>query len=93
MLCSHLAVAADDELVGSQLAKAHRAAGVQLLRGDAHLRAEAEFKSVRKARRGVLVDAGGVDLAQKAPPPRPTLADERTPSARCLIVSPRDVPA
>src|SRR5699024_12348879 len=43
----------------------------------AHLRAEPEFEPVRKARRGVLVDAGGVDLAQKAFSRRLVLGDDR----------------
>ena len=40
---SHLAVAPDDVLVGRELAQAHRAARVQLLRGDPDLGAEAEL--------------------------------------------------
>ena len=46
---SHLAVAADDVFVGVELAKTHRSAGVELLRGDADLTAEPEFTAVGKS--------------------------------------------
>ena len=58
-----LAVAPDDVLVGGELAQAHRAARVQLLRRDADLGAEAELLAVGEARRRVHDHRGRVDLA------------------------------
>ena len=54
-------VALDDVLERAQLAQADRAAGVQLLRRVADLGAHPELAAVGEARRGVDVDAGGVD--------------------------------
>ena len=56
-----VAVALHDVLGRAQLAQADRAAGVELLRRVADLGAHAELAAVGEARRGVDVDAGGVD--------------------------------
>src|SRR5690349_5615926 len=45
-----LALALDNPLRGCQLGQAHRAAGVQLLRGDADLGTQAQLAAVGKAR-------------------------------------------
>ena len=65
-LLTHLAVAADDVLVGRQLAQADRAARVQLLGRVADLGAHAELEAVGEAGRGVGVDDGGVDPGGEA---------------------------
>ena len=65
-----VAVAADDELPGRQLAQAHGAAGVQLLGGDADLGAEAELLAVDEPGRRVDEHGGGVDLAAPSGRPR-----------------------
>ena len=62
----HLPVAVDDVLHARQLAQPHRAAGVQLLGGDADLGPEAELAAVDEAGRGVDEHGGGVDLATEA---------------------------
>ena len=56
-----LAVALDQVLERAQLAQADRAARVELLGRVADLGAHAELAAVGEARRGVDVDAGGVD--------------------------------
>src|SRR5690606_5591935 len=61
-----LAAALDDELQGGELPQPHRAASVQLLRGDADLGAEAELLAVHEAGGGVDEDRGGVDLLREA---------------------------
>ena len=64
-LRTHLAGAQHQVLVARYLLKAERAAGVELLRRDAELRAEAELEAVREARGGVPVHDGGVHVAQE----------------------------
>src|SRR5260221_12390932 len=64
-LLTHLAVAADDVLVGSQLAQADRATSVQLLGRVADLGAHPELEAVGEAGRGVGVDNGGVDARRE----------------------------
>ena len=56
-------VALHDVLERAQLAQPDRAARVELLRRVADLGAHAELAAVGEARRGVHVDAGGVDAA------------------------------
>ena len=75
-LLPDLAVAEDDELAAGQLLEAHRAAGVELLRGDPHLGAEAVLEAVGEARRGVDDDRRGVDLGDEAQRPRVVLRDD-----------------
>ena len=48
------------------LAEPHRTAGVELLRGDADLRAEAELAAVGEPGRGVRHDHGRVDFGEEA---------------------------
>ena len=60
LLFPNLAAAAHDVFAGRQFFQAHWTARVEFLVGDADLRAEAKFKAVRKARRGVDVDGGAV---------------------------------
>src|SRR4051812_12671101 len=62
-----LARAVDQVLERAQLAQADRPAGVELLRGVADLGAHAELAAVGEARRGVDVDAGGVDARLERP--------------------------
>ena len=59
--------ALDQVLERAQLAQADRAAGVELLGRVADLRAHPELAAVGEARRGVDVDAGGVDLELEGP--------------------------
>src|SRR5205807_8628851 len=61
-----LPVAANDELLGRQLSKAHRPEGVELRRRDPDLRSEAELAAVVEARRRVHDDAARLDLAREA---------------------------
>ena len=56
----------DDVLDTGQLAKAHRAPGVQLLGRDADLGPEAELTAIDEAGRRVDQHGGGIDLADKA---------------------------
>src|SRR3989304_3278296 len=62
-LLPHLAVAKHDELRRRQLLRTHRAARVELGRGDAHLRAHAELAAVPHA--------GGGSWAVERPLPAP----------------------
>ena len=63
---SYLPFTPDDVLVGGQLAQAHRAARVQLLRRDPDLGAEAELLAVGEARARVHDDRRRVDLVREA---------------------------
>ena len=60
-----MSAAADDIFIGAHFAQPHRAAGVQLLRGDAHFAAEAELAAVGEAGGGVDVDRGAVHVLHK----------------------------
>src|SRR5258706_15238271 len=62
----YLPFAPYDVLVGGQLAHAHRAARVQLLRRDTDLGAEPELFSVGEACARVHDDGRGVDLVREA---------------------------
>ena len=55
-----LTVAADNVFIGVEFLKPHRAAGMELLCGDAHFTAEAEFTAVGKAGGAVDVDSRGI---------------------------------
>ena len=70
-----LSVTADDVFIGAQLVKPHRAAGVEFLRGDAHLAAEAELAPVGKARGDVDIGRGAVRAVDKALGARGVLGD------------------
>src|SRR5882672_11165761 len=61
----HLAGPADDVFVGGQLLQAHRAAGVELVRADADLRAETELVAVVAPGRGVPEHDGAVHPGEK----------------------------
>src|SRR3954471_21930602 len=50
----------------SQFLQCKGSAAMQLLRADAHLRAEAEFSAVGEARRRIPVDVGGIDQAKES---------------------------
>src|SRR5574344_165324 len=52
-------------LVGRQLLEPHGPPRMQLVGGDADLRAHAELRAVGEARGDVMVDAGGIDVAQE----------------------------
>src|SRR5690348_17180783 len=66
LLAPHLAVAADDVLIGRQFLESHRTAGVKLIRADADLRAEAKLAAVGKTGRSIPVDGGRIYLMQKS---------------------------
>src|SRR5688500_17663022 len=61
-----LAVSGDDVLGRGQLREAERATGVQLLRGDAEFRAEAELAAVGEPGGRVHHDRGAVDRGDEA---------------------------
>ena len=63
---SHLPVAVEYVFVGNERFQPHGAARVQLLRGNADLRAEAEHAAVGKARGGVDVHRRRIDFAGEA---------------------------
>ena len=75
-------VALDQVLERAQLAQADRAARVQLLRRVADLGAHAELAAVGEARRGVDVDAGGVDAELERPRGRGVAGHDRLGVAR-----------
>ncbi len=66
MLDANLPGAAEHVFVGRQFLQRHRAAGVELVRGDADLRAEAKFAAVGEARGGVPIDGRAIDLGEEA---------------------------
>ena len=45
----HLPISMDDVLIAAQLLQPHRAAGMELLGGDAHLTAQTELAAVGEA--------------------------------------------
>ena len=71
-----LSVAADDIFIGAQLVEPHGAAGVELLRGDAHLAAEAELTPVGKAGGDVDVRCRAVRTVDEALGARGVLGDD-----------------
>src|SRR5262249_37053448 len=74
---ANLAVAEDDEFLRRQALEADRAAGVQLVSGDADLGAEAVLVAVGEARRGIPHHRAGIDLAQEALGARAVTGDDR----------------
>ena len=72
-----MAVAVDDPLVGGHLTQRHRTAGVELLRADAHLGAEAELGAVGELRGGVQIDGRRVYLIYKPLPRGVVLRNNR----------------
>ena len=52
----HLPISMDDVLIAAQLLQRHRAAGMELLSGDAHLTAQAELAAVGEAGGAVDID-------------------------------------
>ena len=61
-----LAAAADDIFIGVELLQAHGTPGVQLLGGNAHLAAQAEFSPVGEAGGDIDIDRRGVHQAREA---------------------------
>src|SRR5207253_1920909 len=61
-----LALAQHDPLLGRETLQPHRPARMELVGGDADLRAEAVLEAVGEARAGVDHHARGIDLAQEA---------------------------
>src|SRR3546814_7164395 len=62
---AHLPAPAHQPLIGRQSFQRDRSPRVQTPGGDADLRAEAEFSSIRKLRRGVVHHDRAVDLRQE----------------------------
>src|SRR5690606_18075527 len=71
-----LAVAAHDELLGGELAQAHRPTRVPLLRGDADLRADPELLAGHEPGGGVDHHRRGVDLPGEAVGRRQVAGDD-----------------
>src|SRR5690349_3979352 len=65
LLPADLAFALDDPLRGGELGQAHGAAGVELLRGDAHLGTQAQLPAVGKPCGGVDDHGSGVNLGDE----------------------------
>src|SRR6266511_5645200 len=76
-LTAGVAVARYHVLCAGQLGQAHRAAGVQLLRGDADLRTEPELAAVGEPRRRVDHHRGGVHPGGETSRGRDRLGDDR----------------
>src|SRR5512133_3277428 len=81
-----VAVPVDDVLERAQLAQPDRAAGVQLLRRVADLGAHPELAPVGEARRGVDVDAGGIDATLERAGRRGAVGHDRLRVARAVRV-------
>ena len=62
-----MAVAADDIFIGTQLIQAHGSPGVELLSGDTHFTAQAEFAAVCEAGGDIDINGGAVRFVLKAP--------------------------
>ena len=60
-----LAAAVDDVLVAAQLFQPHRAPGVELLGGNAHLASQSEFSAIREAGGAVDIDRRAVHRRRK----------------------------
>lgn len=71
-----LTVTGDLVLNCCQLIEPHRSAGVQLLRADADLGAEAEDPAIGKPGGGVDVDAGGIDPLLEGPAALNVIGDD-----------------
>src|SRR6478672_6905879 len=82
---AHVAVAQDDPLLRREPLEAHGTARVQLVGGDADLRAEAVLEAVRETRRGVHHDRARVHLAQETAGARPVLGDDRIGMLRAVF--------
>ena len=87
---SDLTVAADDEFVGNELIQAHGASGVQLLRGDADLRAEPELAAIREARGRVYIDRRRIDLCREPLRRTEVLSDDAFAVAGRILRNVRD---
>ena len=61
----HHAIAGDAILVAGEFAQGHRAAGVELVGGDADLGAEAEFFAIGEAGGDVVKDTGAIDAVEE----------------------------
>src|SRR5262249_54814350 len=85
-----LAVAPQHVLVGGELPKAHRAAGMELLGRDADLGAEPEALAVGEPRRRVHDDDRGVDVAGEAAGGVEIAGDDRLGVARPEAVDVRN---
>ena len=66
LLRTNMPIADADPLVGRQLFQPHRPAGVQLLRADRNLGAQAELPAVVEARAGVDEDGRRIHLVDEA---------------------------
>src|SRR5205085_4382353 len=85
-LGADLSVAVYHVLDRGELAQAHRTAGVQLLRTDPDLGAEAELLAVGEPRRGVHRHHGRVDLTAEAPRRVQVTRADRLGVARAVAV-------
>ena len=79
----HMPIPDAHPLVGRQLLQPHRAAGVELLRADGHLGAQAELPAVVEARAGVDEHRRRVDLVDEALGVAPSRSSGCCRSARC----------
>src|SRR5690606_32024261 len=75
-LAPGLTLAVEQVLVGHHLGQAHRAAGMQLLRADPDLGAEAELKAVGEARRRVDEHRRSIDLLTEPLGPPQVVGDD-----------------
>src|SRR5262249_57129046 len=87
---SGLSLSVNDVLGGRELAQAHRAAGVQLLRADADLRSEAELFAVDETRRCIDENGGGFDFAREPRCGLEIASDDRLAVARAKATDVRD---
>src|SRR2546427_13135383 len=74
---ANLAAAEDHVLLRGEALEAHRAARMQLVGGNADLRAQAVFETVGETRRGVHEDRTRIDLVQETPGDRFVFGDDR----------------
>src|SRR5688572_10119191 len=85
-LLTYLPRAFDDELVGTELGQAHRAAGVEAVGADADFGAVTELVSVREARTRVPIDGRAVDLREETPGGRFIGRDDGVAVARAVAI-------